>query len=172
MDPGTREGRTIAEANGSDANRVGLIDGVGEMADKQRARELSVVKRPNVDKESTAGNQKAEETGLAGVRREKTRAMTAFKKARRALLDAIAKRCTRSEIASFTSELDDRTTDAVKAMESLASLVKLQSDDLAAKKVSKEMEKFEEQYWSAQNRATDYCRLRRLCEEGAPPLPM
>ena len=117
MDPGTREGRTIAEANGSDANREGLIDGVGETADKQSARELPVVKGPNVDKESTAGNQKAEEKGLAGVRRKRTRAMTAFKKARRALLDAIANRSTRSEIASFTAELDDRTTDATKATE-------------------------------------------------------
>ena len=167
MDSGTGEGRTIAEANGRGANRVGLINGVGETADAQSARQLPVVGRPNEDEESTAGNENDEETNLAGVRREKTRAMTAFNKARRALLDAIANRSTRSDIASFTAELDDRTTDAVKAMESLASLVKLQSNDFAAKKVSKEMEKFEEQYWSAQNRATEYCRLIRVYEEGA-----
>ena len=125
------------------------------MERRQMSREREG-ERPDVDEESTA-DENDRQTKVAGVRREKTRAKTAFTKAWRALLSAIANSYTPSEINGLTAELDDQMMDVLEVMEWLASLLELHSNDLADEKVGDEMEKIEEEYSSAQNRAAECC---------------
>ena len=49
-------------------------------------------------------------------------------------------------------------------MELLVSLFELKSNDVAAEIVSDEMEKIQEDYLSAQNRAAEYCEQVRFRE--------
>ena len=76
---------------------------------------------------------------VAAVRRANTRAKTAFTKARRALLSAIANNYTLAEIDGCTAELDEEVTAALEVMESLATLLELQDSNRAAEKVSEKM---------------------------------
>ena len=99
---------------------------------------------------------------VTAVRRAKTRAKTAFTKARRALLSAIANNYTLAEIDGCTAELDEEVTAALEVMESLATMLELQDSNRAAEKVSEEMEKLEEEDSSAQNRAAEY--VERICQ--------
>ena len=103
-----------------------------------------------MDKESTVDKNDLE-TNVAGVRREKTWAKTAFTTSWRILPGAFTNSFTPSEINDFTAALDDRMTDVQELLDSLAFLLELQNNDLAVEKVSDEVEKIEEEYSSAQN---------------------
>ena len=170
MDPVGGEEQRLADANGEfeeQTDRAGLgkkaeeTTGQGEYRNTETEDatpgELSARQSPENDQDD-------KEMNVAAVRRAKTSAKTAFMKARRALLSAIANNFTPAEINGWTAQLDDEITVALEIMESLATVLELQDNNQAAEKVSEELEKIEEEYSSAQNRAAEYYEEVRLRE--------
>ena len=142
---------TEADIDGVEDNRDGQTEGVGEPG-----------ATPNpANDEDDRDNR---EMDVAAGRRDKTRAKTAFTKARRGLLAAIANSFTPSEIDGCTAELAERMEEVLGVMDELAALLEHQRNREAADRIVTEMEKIEEEYSAAQDRAAEYCEEYRLRE--------
>ena len=142
---------TEADIDGVEDNRDGQTEGVGEPG-----------ATPNpANDEDDRDNR---EMDVAAGRRNKTRAKTAFTKARHGLLAAIANSFTPSEIDGCTAELDERMEVVLGVMDELAALLEHQRNREAADRIVTEMEKIEEEYSAAQDRAAEYCEEYRLRE--------
>ena len=142
---------TEADIDGVEDNRDGQTEGVGEPG-----------ATPNPAKDEDDRDNR--EMDVAAGRRDKTRAKTAFTKARRGLLAAIANSFTPSEIDGCTAELDERMEEVLGVMDELAALLEHQRNREAADRIVTEMEKIEEEYSAAQDRAAEYCEEYRLRE--------
>ena len=142
---------TEADIDGVEDNRDGQTEGVGEPG-----------ATPNPANDE--GDRDNREMDVAAGRRDKTRAKTAFTKARCGLLAAIANSFTPSEIDGCTAELDERMEEVLGVMDKLAALLEDQRNREAADRIVTEMEKIEEKYSAAQDRAAEYCEEYRLRE--------
>ena len=164
MDPVGGEEQRLADANSEfeQTDRVGLLETTEDTIESRNTETEDATPGELGARRSSKNDEGDREMNVAAVRRAKTRAKIAFTKTRRALLSAIANNYTLAEIDGCTAELDEELTAALEVMESLATPLELQDSNRAAEKVSEEMEKLEEEYSSAQNRAAEYVEL--ICQ--------
>ena len=164
MDPVGREEQRLADANGEfeQTDRAGSGETAEDTFESRNTETEDATPGELGDRRSSKNDEDDREMNVAAVRRARTHAKTAFTKTRRALLSVIANNYTLAEIDGCSAELDQEVTAALEVMESLAALLELQDSNRAAEKVSEEMEKLEEEYSSAQNRAAEY--VERICQ--------